>query len=159
MYTVECSWFSQDANSRLRRELGQHDEISRLMVSSKDLDNVTHSELVQKFGEKILMKYNKTTIVWKKFKNGLTNVFFVCDPYSVIEHFNSDYETGICISSATEIVVVCVLNFCINVLLKKLLLAMKQLYLFFFFTKFKEVDFIWPYLGTFILWRDRFCMS
>jgi len=62
------------------------------MVSSKDLDNVTHSELVQKFGEKILMKYNKTTIVWKKLKNGLTNVFFVCDPYSVIEHFNSDYE-------------------------------------------------------------------
>ncbi|XP_020611309.1 coiled-coil domain-containing protein 33-like [Orbicella faveolata] len=39
----------EDANSRLRRELGQHDEISRLMVSSKDLDNVTHSELVQKF--------------------------------------------------------------------------------------------------------------
>lgn len=41
----------QEANSRLRRELGQHDEISRLMVSSKDLDNVTHSELVQKFGK------------------------------------------------------------------------------------------------------------
>ncbi|PFX28926.1 Coiled-coil domain-containing protein 33 [Stylophora pistillata] len=39
----------EEANSRLRRELGQHDEISRLMVSSKDLDNVTHSELVQKF--------------------------------------------------------------------------------------------------------------
>ena len=31
--------------------MGQHDEISRLMVSSKDLDNVTHSELVQKFGK------------------------------------------------------------------------------------------------------------
>ncbi|KAJ7340225.1 Coiled-coil domain-containing protein 33 [Desmophyllum pertusum] len=39
----------EEANSRLRRELGQHDEISRLMVSSKDMDNVTHSELVQKF--------------------------------------------------------------------------------------------------------------
>jgi len=46
----------EDANSRLRRELGQHDEISRLMVSSKDLDNVTHSELVQKFGEIIVMQ-------------------------------------------------------------------------------------------------------
>lgn len=37
--------FFQEANSRLRREFGQHDEIHRLMVSSKDLDNVTHSEL------------------------------------------------------------------------------------------------------------------
>ena len=35
----------QEANSRLRRELGQHDEIHRLVVSSKDLNNVTHSEL------------------------------------------------------------------------------------------------------------------
>ena len=52
-------WFPQDANSRLRRELGQHDEISRLMVSSKDLDNVTHSELVQKFGEIILVEFNE----------------------------------------------------------------------------------------------------
>ncbi|XP_066026819.1 coiled-coil domain-containing protein 33-like [Pocillopora verrucosa] len=37
-----------EANSKLRRELGQHTRY-RLMVSSKDLDNVTHSELVQKF--------------------------------------------------------------------------------------------------------------
>ncbi|XP_073246058.1 coiled-coil domain-containing protein 33-like isoform X3 [Porites lutea] len=44
----DCKRLEQ-ANSRLRRELGQHDEISRLMVSSKDLDNVTHTELVQKF--------------------------------------------------------------------------------------------------------------
>ena len=49
--TLVVILFFQEANSRLRRELGQHDEISRLMVSSKDLDNVTHSELVQKFGK------------------------------------------------------------------------------------------------------------
>jgi len=58
--------FFQDGNSRLRRELGQHDEISRLMVSSKDLDNVTHSELVQKFGKKILMQSKKTIVCRKK---------------------------------------------------------------------------------------------
>jgi len=51
MFFTWSSLIPQDANSRLRRELGQHDEISRLMVSSKDLDNVTHSELVQKFGK------------------------------------------------------------------------------------------------------------
>lgn len=39
----------EEANSRLRRELSQHGEISRLMIDSKDLDNVTHTELVQKF--------------------------------------------------------------------------------------------------------------
>ncbi|XP_048575885.1 coiled-coil domain-containing protein 33 isoform X2 [Nematostella vectensis] len=39
----------EEANSRLRRDLNQHDEISRLMIGSDDLDNVTHGELVQKF--------------------------------------------------------------------------------------------------------------
>ena len=51
---IEMGWlieFFQEANSRLRRELSQHGEISRLMIDSKDLDNVTHTELVQKFGE------------------------------------------------------------------------------------------------------------
>ncbi|XP_067045345.1 coiled-coil domain-containing protein 33-like isoform X3 [Acropora muricata] len=39
----------EEENSRFRRDLTQHDEISRLMVSSQDLDHITHSELVQKF--------------------------------------------------------------------------------------------------------------
>jgi hypothetical protein len=49
--TFHFTIVNQDANSRHRRDLNQHDEISRIMIGSNDLDNVTHGELIQKFGK------------------------------------------------------------------------------------------------------------
>ena len=93
-----------------------------------------------------------------KIKNGFQTI--VCDPFFVTVNFTSLYESIIfylLYAFQVQLIISCrFLTFALLLDFKKAVVSNEEIVLV-LFTKYKEVDFVWPYFK--LLFCEEFCKS